>query len=43
MDKSQLTEMQQQNGPETPTKEQADEAIRLLKAVRVAAQEATFC
>lgn len=40
--KAQLIEMQQRNGPDVPNKEQADEAIRLLKAVRVAAQEATF-
>jgi hypothetical protein len=37
-----LMEMQQRNGPDMPTKDQADEAIRLLKAVRVAAEEATI-
>ncbi len=34
--------MHQRNASETPTHKQSDEAIRLLKAVRAAAEEATF-
>ncbi len=40
--KAQMVEVQQRNGSDVPTKDQAEEAIRLLKAFRIAAKEATF-
>lgn len=39
---SPLSEVQQNNASELPTQEQADKAMRLVRAVHAAAQKATF-
>ncbi len=38
----QLAEMPQRNRPEIPSEDQAQAALRLLKAIKIAAKEATF-